>query len=79
MRQHGTSAINLVFAPKPGRIIQVDHHLVFAIWNVNGKAADGRLNYSASVVNGAGYKNPTRSDSMDFEARVGFVPVPGLT
>jgi hypothetical protein len=47
--------------------------------NVNGKAADGMLNYSASVVNGAGYKNPTRSDSMDFEARVGFVPVAGLT
>lgn len=47
--------------------------------NANGKAADGMLNYSVSVVNGAGYKNPTRSDSMDFEARVGYVPVKGLT
>jgi hypothetical protein len=52
-----------------------------ADWGLHagGKVADGMVNYAASVVNGAGYKNPTRSDSMDFEARVGFVPVPGLT
>ncbi len=46
--------------------------------NVNGKPADF-VNYSVSVVNGGGYRNPTRTDSMDVEARVGFTPVAGLT
>ena len=32
------------------------------------------LNYAASVVNGNGYKNPSRSNGVDFEGRVGFVP-----
>src|SRR5690349_11532455 len=52
-----------------------------ADWGVHasGKAGDGAFNYAVSVVNGAGYKNPTRSNSMDFEGRVGFVPVKGLT
>lgn len=51
-----------------------------ADWGLHagGKAADGMFNYAASVVNGGGYKNPTRSDSVDFEGRVGFVPVKGL-
>jgi hypothetical protein len=35
---------------------------------------NGMFNYAASVVNGAGYKNPSRSKGMDFEARVGFAP-----
>ncbi len=46
--------------------------------NANGKAGD-LLNYSVSVVNGGGYKNPTRTDSMDVEGRIGFMPVNGLT
>jgi hypothetical protein len=52
-----------------------------ADWGVHagGKLAEGMINYAASVVNGAGYKNPTRSNSMDFEARLGYVPTPGLT
>jgi len=52
-----------------------------ADWGLHGggKVADGALNYAVSVVNGAGYKNPTRSKSMDVEARVGYVPVKGLT
>lgn len=52
-----------------------------ADWGVHGggKVADGRVNYAVAVVNGAGYKNPTRSQSMDVEARVGFMPIAGLT
>jgi len=52
-----------------------------ADWGVHGlgKLADGKFSYGLSVVNGAGYKNPTRSNSMDFEGRVSFMPVKGLT
>jgi hypothetical protein len=52
-----------------------------ADWGLHagGKVNDGMFNYAVSVVNGAGYKNPTRSNSMDFEARVGFMPMQGLT
>ncbi|MEO9078939.1 MAG: porin [Rhodanobacter sp.] len=32
------------------------------------------LNYAVSAVNGNGYKNPSRSNSVDVEGRVGFVP-----
>jgi hypothetical protein len=35
--------------------------------------------YNVAVVNGAGYKNPTRSDSVDFEGRFALTPLPGLT
>jgi hypothetical protein len=52
-----------------------------ADWGLHagGKLANGMFSYAASVVNGAGYKNPTRSDSMDFEGRLSYVPVKGLT
>jgi hypothetical protein len=52
-----------------------------ADWGVHagGKVADGLFGYAASVVNGAGYKNPTRSKSMDFEGRVSLTPITGLT
>src|SRR5262245_49861661 len=52
-----------------------------ADWGIHagGKLADGKFNYAASVINGAGYKNPTRSNSVDFEGRVGFAPIKGLT
>jgi hypothetical protein len=52
-----------------------------ADWGVHagGKVADGKFSYAASVVNGAGYKNPTRSNSMDFEARLAFMPLGGLS
>lgn len=36
--------------------------------------ASKSLNYAVSVVNGGGYKNPSRSKGVDFEGRVGFVP-----
>jgi hypothetical protein len=51
-----------------------------ADWGVHagGDLAGKKVNYAVSVVNGAGYKNPTRSNSMDVEGRVGFVPVEGM-
>ncbi|MGD9843384.1 MAG: porin, partial [Steroidobacteraceae bacterium] len=50
-------------------------------WGVHafGKAADGMFSYAVSAVNGNGYKNPTRSKSMDFEGRISLVPIKGLT
>jgi hypothetical protein len=52
-----------------------------ADWGLHagGKAMDGALSYAASVVNGNGYKNPTRSKSMDFEGRAAYAPITGLT
>ena len=44
-----------------------------------GKTMNSRVNYSMSLLNGNGYKNPTRSNRMDAEGRIGFVPVDGLT
>ena len=49
-----------------------------ADWGVNLNGDNGTFNYSASVVNGGGYKNPSRSKTMDFEGRAGFIPVDGL-
>lgn len=51
-----------------------------ADWGVHagGVFGGGMANYALSVVNGAGYKNPTRSNSMDVEGRIGFTPVDGL-
>ncbi|HEY2345579.1 MAG TPA: carbohydrate porin [Xanthomonadaceae bacterium] len=48
-----------------------------ADWGLSagGKLADGMLDYQANVVNGGGYKNPTRSKGMDFEGRVAFSPI----
>jgi hypothetical protein len=47
--------------------------------NVNGKTMNNRFNYSVSAVNGGGYKNPTRSSTMDAEGRIGFQPIAGFT
>jgi hypothetical protein len=51
-----------------------------ADWGLHagGDLAGKKVNYAVSMVNGAGYKNPTRSNSMDVEGRVGFVPVEGM-
>jgi len=61
----------------------IDHVKVqsSADWGINasGLLSDGMVNYSVSVINGNGYKNPTRTNTMDLEARVGFTPVKGLT
>lgn len=38
--------------------------------NAHGDLAKGLISYSVSVVDGAGYKNPVRSETMDVEGRV---------
>ena len=52
-----------------------------ADWGVHGRGQfwAGMFHYAVSIVNGAGYKNPTRSSSMDVEARFSLVPFTGLT
>jgi hypothetical protein len=37
--------------------------------NVHGSLAKGLVSYSAMAMDGGGYKNPTRSKTMDFEGR----------
>jgi hypothetical protein len=46
--------------------------------HLGGKAMGGLINYAVSAVNGNGYKNPSRSKSLDFEGRLGVMPVAGL-
>ena len=43
--------------------------------HASGETAGGAFNYAAAMVNGAGYKNPSRSKSVDFEGRIGFSPM----
>lgn len=52
-----------------------------ADWGLNagGTFGDSGLSYSISAVDGAGYKNPSRTKTVDVEARVSYVPLPGLT
>lgn len=48
-------------------------------FHLGGKfAADQRANYAVSLVNGGGFRNPSRSQSVDVEARFGFSPVQNL-
>lgn len=51
-----------------------------ADWGLHagGVFGGGMANYAVSVVNGGGYKNPSRSKSMDVEGRVAFTPINGL-
>jgi len=47
--------------------------------HVGGSAIDKKVDYALSAVNGNGYKNPSRSKSVDFEGRISFMPLKGLT
>lgn len=49
-----------------------------ADWGAHFLGDNGVVSYQVSAVNGGGYKNPSRSDHMDFEGRVGLQPVEGL-
>ncbi len=57
------------------------HFGTSADWGLHGGGdlADERVSYAVSVVNGNGFKNPTRSKSMDTEARLAVMPIEGLT
>jgi hypothetical protein len=52
-----------------------------AEWGLHflGKAADNTLGYAFTIGNGKGYSNPTRTNSVDFEGRVSYEPIAGLT
>ena len=52
-----------------------------ADWGVHflGSLAGGRVDYQLSALNGKGYSNPTRSESVDFEGRISFKPIAGLS
>ncbi len=47
-----------------------DKFATSADWGAHALGKVGKVNYAVSLVNGAGYKNPTRSKDMDIEARV---------
>jgi len=44
-------------------------------FHLKGKLADNRVQYAVSVINGNGYKNPSRSKSMDIEGRISATPI----
>jgi len=48
-----------------------------ADWGVHALGGNGLASYAVSVVNGGGYKNPSRSKSMDEEGRVAVTPLDG--
>ncbi|HNX51775.1 MAG TPA: hypothetical protein PKL08_16530, partial [Thermoanaerobaculaceae bacterium] len=52
-----------------------------AEWGLHflGKAVDNKLGYAFTIGNGKGYSSVARSKSVDFEGRVAFEPVTGLT
>jgi hypothetical protein len=50
-----------------------------ADWGLNVAGKGGMFNYSASLLNGGGYKNPTRTKTMDVEGRAAVTPIDGLT
>jgi hypothetical protein len=47
-----------------------------ADWGVHagGKLAGGSVEYAVAAINGNGYKNPSRSEGLDFEGRLSFAP-----
>jgi hypothetical protein len=57
------------------------HFGTSADWGLHGGGDldDQRVSYAVSIVNGNGFKNPTRSKSMDVEARLAVTPLEGLT
>ena len=53
-----------------------------ADWGVNASGSFGDhdlVTYSASVLNGGGYKNPTRTKDVDYEGRLAVKPINWLT
>lgn len=45
-----------------------------ADWGAHFPGSNGWSNYAVSLVNGGGYKNPTRTKSMDWEGRWALYP-----
>lgn len=59
-------------------LVDRTHFANSADWGTHLLGDNGLFNYQASVVNGGGYKNPSRSNSVDFEGRVGLQPIKNL-
>ncbi len=47
--------------------------------HLKGKLANNMVQYAVSLVNGNGYKNPSRSKSMDIEGRISATPMKNFT
>ncbi|TAN04297.1 MAG: carbohydrate porin [Rhodanobacteraceae bacterium] len=54
------------------------HYGNSADWGLHLLGDNGVFNYQVSAINGGGYKNPSRSNHVDFAARVGVQPIKGL-
>jgi hypothetical protein len=50
-----------------------------ADWGLHFLGSHEIVSYNFALVNGGGYKNPTRSKGMDFEGRISVEPIKGLT
>jgi len=52
-----------------------------ADWGIHllGGFAGNKAHYAVSAITGNGYKNPSRSQTMDLDSRVDFEPIAGLT
>jgi hypothetical protein len=60
----------------------ITDHLSFgtsAEWGFHVLGANPLWSYQFTIGNGRGYSNPTRGKSVDFEGRVSFTPVKGLS
>ncbi len=60
----------------------ITDHLSFgtsADWGFHILGANPLWGYQVSVINGKTYSNPTRTKSVDFEGRLSFTPVKGLS
>jgi hypothetical protein len=44
-----------------------------------GEFGGGKAHYAVSAITGNGYKNPSRSETLDLDSRIDFEPVDGLT
>jgi outer membrane murein-binding lipoprotein Lpp len=54
------------------------HFANSADWGAHLLGNNGLFNYQISVINGGGYKHPSRSNSVDVGARVAIEPIKGL-
>lgn len=50
-----------------------------ADWGIHMKGGNDKVQYAFGVINGKGYSDPTRTQSVDFEGRLSFTPVKGFT
>lgn len=56
-----------------------EHFGTSADWGVHMKGGNDMVQYAFGVINGRGYSDPTRSQSVDFEGRISLTPAKGLT